>query len=213
MPVSTRPADLTKISLFRGLRDEDLRSLGERSEVRSLPANASLIKEGDAAEALFVILRGKVKVWLSDPRGKELVVDVRGAGQYVGEMMLDDNPRSASVSTLEPSEFVVLPRADFKALLGRNPDVALQVIRNLIRLTRGHNVKTLEDVRNREELQLYIEQLKATKGQDLPSVKRWMTAKRWVLVGLLVFAVLQFYFLDVLLRTMSMRSITLFTGS
>jgi CRP-like cAMP-binding protein len=213
MAVSTKPADLTKISLFRGLRDDDLRSLGERCAVRTLPANAMLIKEGDAAEALFVIVRGKVKVWLTDPHGKELVLDVRSAGQYVGEMMLDDNPRSASVSTLEPSEFVVVPRADFKALLGRNPDVALQVIRNLIRLTRGHNVKTLEDVRNREELQLYIEQLRAKKGQDLPSVKRWMTAKRWVLVGLLVFAVLQFYFLDVLLRTMSMRSITLFTGS
>jgi CRP-like cAMP-binding protein len=213
MSVSTKPADLTKISLFRGLRDEDLRSLGERCAVRTLAANAMLIREGDAAEALFVIVRGKVKVWLTDPHGKELVVDVRSAGQYVGEMMLDDNPRSASVSTLEPSEFVVVPRADFKALLGRNPDVALQVIRNLIRLTRGHNVKTLEDVRNREELQLYIEQLRAKKGQDLPSVKRWMTAKRWVLVGLLVFAVLQFYFLDVLLRTMSMRSITLFTGS
>ena len=213
MSVSTKPADLTKISLFRGLRDDDLRSLGERCAVRTLPANAMLIREGDAAEALFVIVRGKVKVWLTDPHGKELVVDLRSAGQYVGEMMLDDNPRSASVSTLEPSEFVVVPRADFKALLGRNPDVALQVIRNLIRLTRGHNVKTLEDVRNREELQLYIEQLRAKKGQDLPSVKRWMTAKRWVLVGLLVFAVLQFYFLDVLLRTMSMRSITLFTGS
>jgi CRP-like cAMP-binding protein len=205
-------ADLTKISLFRGMRGEDLSALGERSEVRTLPAHAMLIQEGDATEALFVILRGKVKVWLADPHGKELVLDVRSAGQYVGEMMLDDNPRSASVSTLEPSEFVVVPRADFKALLGRNPDVALQVIRNLIRLTRGHNVKTLQDVRNREELQLYIEQLKARKGQDLPSVKRWTTAKRWVLVGLLVFAVFQFYFLDVLLRTMSMRSITLFTG-
>lgn len=205
-------ADLAKVSLFRGVRDDDLRSLGERCEVRTLPANAVLMKEGDAAEALFVILRGKVKVWLTDPHGKELVVDVRSAGQYVGEMMLDDNPRAASVSTLEPSELVVLPRADFKALVGSNPDVALQVIRNLIRLTRGHNVKTLQDVRNREELQLYIEQLKATKGQDLPTVKRWMTAKRWMLVGLLVVAVLQFYFLDVLLRTMSMRSITLFTG-
>ena len=205
-------ADLAKISLFRGVRDDDLRSLGERCEVRTLPANAVLMKEGDAADALFVILRGKVKVWLTDPHGKELVVDVRSAGQYVGEMMLDDNPRAASVSTLEPSEVVVLPRADFKALVGSNPDVALQVIRNLIRLTRGHNVKTLQDVRNREELQLYIEQLKATKGQDLPTVKRWMTAKRWMLVGLLVVAVLQFYFLDVLLRTMSMRSITLFTG-
>ena len=205
-------ADLAKVSLFRGVRDDDLRSLGERCEVRTLPANAVLMKEGDAAEALFVILRGKVKVWLTDPHGKELVVDVRSAGQYVGEMMLDDNPRAASVSTLEPSELVVLPRADFKALVGSNPDVALQVIRNLIRLTRGHNVKTLQDVRNREELQLYIEQLKATKGQDLPTVKRWMTAKRWMLVGLLVFAVLQFYFLDVLLRTMSLPNVTIFTG-
>jgi CRP-like cAMP-binding protein len=213
MSVATKPADLAKISLFRGLRDDDLRVLGEHSELRTLPANTLLIKEGDPAEALFVILRGKVKVHLTDLHGKELVVDVRNMGQYVGEMMLDDNPRSASVTTLEPSEFVVIARADFKALLGRGPEVALQVIRNLIRLTRGHNVKTLEDVRNREELQLYIEQLKAKKGQDLPSVKRWMTAKRWVLAGLFVFAFLQYYFFDVLLRMMSMSGITLFTGS
>jgi CRP-like cAMP-binding protein len=212
MAVSTMPADLTKISLFRGLRDDDLRAFGERSEVRTLPAGGLLIKEGDPAGELFVILRGKVKIYLTDPNGKELVVDVRNAGQYVGEMMLDESPRSASVSALEPSEFVVIPRAEFKALLSRHPDVALQVIRNLIRLTRGHNVKTLQDVRNREELQLYIERLKATTGQDLPSVKRWMTAKRWVMVGLLVFAILQYYFLDVFLRTMSMSGMTFLSG-
>lgn len=212
MSVATQPADLTKVPLFRGLREDDLRALGERSEIRTLPANTPLIKEGDPAEALFVVLRGKVKVYLTDLHGKELVVDVRNAGQYVGEMMLDDNPRSASVTTLEPSEFVIIPRAEFKALLGRHPDVALQVIRNLIRLTRGHNIKTLKDVRNREELQLYIEQLKAKKGQDLPSVKRWMTAKRWMLAGLLVFAVLQYYFLDVFLRTLSMSGITFLTS-
>jgi CRP-like cAMP-binding protein len=212
MAVSTMPADLTKIALFRGLRDDDLRAFGERSEVRTLPAGGLLIKEGDPARELFVILRGKVKIYLTDPNGKELVVDVRNAGQYVGEMMLDDSPRSASVSALEPLEFVVIPRAEFKALLSRHPDVALQVIRNLIRLTRGHNVKTLQDVRNREELQLYIDRLKATKGQDLPSVKRWMTAKHWVMFGLLVFAILQYYFLDVFLRTMSMSGITFLSG-
>lgn len=211
MPVSTIP-DLTKITLFKGLRDDDLRALGERSEVRTLPAGGVLIKEGDAAGELFVILRGKVKIYLTDPNGKELVVGVRNAGQYVGEMMLDDNPRSASVVTLEPSEFVVIPRADFKTLLGRHPDVALQVIRNLILLARGQNIKTLQDVRNREELQMYIEQLNARKGQDLPSVKRWLTAKRWVLVGLLTVAILQYYFLDVFLRMMSTSGITFLSG-
>jgi CRP-like cAMP-binding protein len=205
-------ADLTKITLFKGLREDDLRELGSRAEVLAFPAEATIIKEGDPADSLFLILSGKVKVYLAGPNGKKFVVDVRRAGQYVGEMMLDDRPRSASVRTLEPSEFAVISRADFKALLLRNPEIALQVIRNLIRMTRGHNVKTIEDVRTREQLQVYIEELKAMKGQDLPSVKRWEVAKRWMLVTLLVFAIMQFYFLDVLLKTMSMSGITLYAG-
>jgi CRP/FNR family cyclic AMP-dependent transcriptional regulator len=204
------PADLTKITLFKGLREDDLREVGSRAQVLALPAEATIIREGEPADSLFLILSGKVKVYLTDPNGKKLILDVRRAGQYVGEMILDDKPRSASVRTIEPSEFAVISRADFKALLLRNPEVALQLIRNLIRMTRGHNVKTIEDVRSREQLHVYIEQLKAMKGQDLPSVKRWEVAKRWMLVTLLVFAIMQFYFLDVLLKTMSMSGITLY---
>jgi CRP/FNR family cyclic AMP-dependent transcriptional regulator len=205
------PADLTKITLFKGLREDDLRELGSRAQVLAFPAEATIIREGEPADSLFLILSGKVKVYLTDANGKKLILDVRRAGQYVGEMILDDKPRSASVRTIEPSEFAVISRADFKALLLKHPELALQVIRNLIRMTRGQNVKTLEDVRTRDELQVYIEQLKSTKGRDLPSVKRWEVAKRWMLVTLLVFAVMQFYFLDVLLKTMSMSGITLYT--
>jgi CRP-like cAMP-binding protein len=197
-------ADLTKISLFQGLRVEDLRALGARTEVRELPADALLIKQGEPADSLLAILRGKVKVYLIDANGQEFVVDIRGAGGYVGEMMLDDKPRSAWVKTVEPSAFAVIPRNEFKSLLLANPEVALQIIKNLIRLARGSNVRTLEDVRSRGELQQYIEQLKVTKGKDHPSVKRWVLAKRWVLLLLLVFAILQYYFMDVFIEMVSM---------
>jgi len=200
-------ADLSKISLFQGLKLEDLRALGARTEVRELPADTMLIKQGDPADSLLAILKGKVKVYLVDANGQEFVVDVRGAGGYVGEMMLDDKPRSAWVKTLEPSAFAVIPRTEFKALLMANPELSLQVIKNLIRLARGHNIRTLEDVRTRGELQLYIEQLKVTKGKDQPSVKRWVTAKRLVLLLLLVFAILQFYFMDVFFEMMSMSGV------
>ena len=196
-------ADLSRISLFQGLKLDDLRALGARTEVRELPADTMLIKQGDPADSLLAILKGKVKVYLVDANGQEFVVDVRGAGGYVGEMMLDDKPRSAWVKTLEPSAFAVIPRTEFKALLMANPELSLQVIKNLIRLARGHNIRTLEDVRTRGELQLYIEQLKVTKGKDQPSVKRWVSAKRWVLLLLLVFAILQFYFMDVFIEMMS----------
>ena len=197
-------ADLSRISLFQGLKLDDLRALGARTEVRELPADTMLIKQGDPADSLLAILKGKVKVYLVDANGQEFVVDVRGAGGYVGEMMLDDKPRSAWVKTLEPSSFAVIPRTEFKALLMANPELSLQVIKNLIRLARGHNIRTLEDVRTRGELQLYIEQLKVTKGKDQPGVKRWVIAKRWVLLLLLVFAILQYYFMDVFIEMMSL---------
>ena len=197
-------ADLSRISLFQGLKLDDLRALGARTEVRELPADTMLIKQGDPADSLLAILKGKVKVYLVDANGQEFVVDVRGAGGYVGEMMLDDKPRSAWVKTLEPSSFAVIPRNEFKALLMANPELSLQVIKNLIRLARGTNIRTLEDVRTRGELQLYIEQLKVTKGKDRPGVKRWVIAKRWVLMLLLVFAILQYYFMDVFIEMMSL---------
>ena len=52
--------------------------------------------EGSPGDSLYLILSGKVKVYLHDANGKEFIVDVRSAGQYVGEMMLDGSPRSAS---------------------------------------------------------------------------------------------------------------------
>jgi CRP-like cAMP-binding protein len=206
------PADLSKITLFQGLSDAELRELGARAEVRALPAETTFIREGERADSLFLILNGKVKVYLTDAQDKKFVVDIRSTGQYVGEMMLDEKPRSASVRTIEHSEVAVLSRNDFKAFLLKHPEVSLQVIRNLIRLTRGQNVKTIQDVRTRAELQLYIEQLKAAKAEDLPSVRRWAVAKRWVLVTLLVFAIGQYYFLDVLLEMMSINNVTLISG-
>ena len=145
--------------------------------------------------------------YLVDANVKEFVVVVRGAGGYVGEMMLDEKPRSAWVKTVEPSAFAVIPRNEFKALLLANPQLALQVIKNLIRLARGSNVRTLEDVRSRGELQQYIEQLKNTKGGELPSVRRWVLAKRWMMLLLLAFAILQYYFMDVFIEMVSMSGL------
>ena len=196
-------ADLSKISLFQGLKLDDLSALGARTQVKELPADSVLIRQGEPADSLLAILKGKVKIYLIDANGQEHVLDVRGAGGYVGEMMLDDKPRSAWVKTTEPSSFAVIPRTEFKSLLMANPEVSLQVIKNLIRLARGSNIRTLEDVRSRSELQQYIEHLKVTSGKDLPSVKRWQKAKRAILFLLLAFAILQYYFMDVFIEMIS----------
>lgn len=138
-------ANLKSIPVFEGLHEDDVSVLAARASTRSAPKNAIIVNEGDLSDSLYVILAGRVKVYLGDESGKELMLDIKGPGQYFGEMVLDAGPRSASVMTLEPSQFAVISGTDFKNILLKHPNIALHVITNLIRLARGlnENVKSL----------------------------------------------------------------------
>jgi CRP/FNR family cyclic AMP-dependent transcriptional regulator len=145
------PADLKSIPLFEGVPEPDLRALAERTVTRNYPKQAIIVSEGDESDSLYLILAGRVKIYLADEHGKELILAIKGPGQYFGEMVLDEQPRSASVMTLEPAQFAILSRADFRAFLLAHPQVALQLIQNLIRLARGLN----RSVRNLAMLDVY----------------------------------------------------------
>ncbi len=204
--------ELKAISLFQAVQENDLRSLADRTKRRQLDQGKILFKEGAPADSLYVILSGSVKIFLSDETGKEVLLDTKKTGQYFGEMMLDYRPRSASVVTLESSEFAVISRNDFKTFLHKHPAAAEQVILNLIRVARGMNQRTRDGVSLGDRLREYIKWLEEIKAPDLPSVKRWLMAKRWVLGGLLTLSVAQFYFLDVFLQILSLGGVTVFAA-
>ena len=130
---------------LESLRDDVLREIASRGQIRKFQKNVAIIQEGDAGDSLYVILAGKVKVYASDDDGREVVIDIFGPGEYVGEMMLDGGLRSASVMTLEPSTFAVISRADLREHIAAHPDFAIYLITNLIQRTRKatNNIKTL----------------------------------------------------------------------
>jgi CRP-like cAMP-binding protein len=193
-------AQLKGVPLFQAVEDRALSDLAART-VR-LEAGQLVFKEGARAESMYVVLSGSVKIFIHDAAGKEVVLDTKRVGEYFGEMMLDHRPRSASIVTLEPCEFAVIGREDFRAFLSRHPQAAEQLILNLIRVTRGMN----------ERVKHYVKWLEGVKARDLPAVKRWLVARRWVLIGLLVLAGAQFYLMDVYLQIASMPSLTVFPG-
>lgn len=203
-------AQLQSVSLFQTLNESGLRALAERVRQRSLAAGRLVFKEGEPADSMYVVLSGSVKIFLKDGSGREVVLDTKKPGEYFGEMMLDYRPRSASIMTLEPSDFAVLSRDDFQAFLRQNPEAAEQLILNLIRITRGMNDRARGGATLAQRVRQYMADL---SGPDLPAVRRWLGAKRWVLIGLLVLAIVQYYFLDVLLQVMSLGGVTVFTGS
>ena len=130
---------------FEPLHDEVLRNIAASGVVRTFPRNTVLINEGDVGDSLFVILSGRVKVYSSNEAGREFVIDFHGAGEYVGEMTFDGEPRSASVMTVEPTMCAVVNRAQFRDFILAHPDFAMHLIDRLIhrlRVTTG-NLKSL----------------------------------------------------------------------
>ena len=124
---------------FTLTRDE-LHALSAHAVTRTFAKNTVIVNEGDPADSLYVIVSGKVKAFVADGDGREVVLSTQGPGEYFGEMMLDEGPRSASIMTLEKSTFLVVPKADFRALLIAQPEFAVRLIEKLI-----DRVRTLTD--------------------------------------------------------------------
>jgi CRP/FNR family transcriptional regulator, cyclic AMP receptor protein len=136
--------------------------------IRSYPKNTVLFQEGDQSDQLYVVLAGKLKVFLADENGKEVVVDLLRPKQYFGEMALDAGPRSASVMTEEASKLAVIQREDFRRFLVETPEAAFALIVTLIRrarhLTRAVGNLALLDVYGRVA-RLLIDNASEESGQ------------------------------------------------
>lgn len=131
------PVVLKSVPLFSAFTEHQLVTLLNYVQHRSFPRNVFVIQAGDETDSLYVILSGKVKVLIPDDQGREVILSVMGPHDFFGEMgILDDQPRSASVSTLEPCEMLRLSKAGFINCLKENSEVAMLVIRNLVKRLR-----------------------------------------------------------------------------
>jgi CRP/FNR family cyclic AMP-dependent transcriptional regulator len=119
------------------LHDRTLAALERCTQIRRYPKNTIIVSQGDRGETVFFILEGRVKVYVSDDAGDQVVVAMQARGEYFGELSLDDGLRSASVVTLVPTQLAVVPKAQFAALLAAEPELAVQLIGHLIGRVRS----------------------------------------------------------------------------
>ncbi|MFA7555993.1 MAG: Crp/Fnr family transcriptional regulator [Spongiibacteraceae bacterium] len=145
---------LDKVEIFAGLAQPELEVLTASCVVRSYPKNTVILNENDAADSLYVIESGRVKVYCSDKNGKEFIMNTLTADDYFGELaLLDDDKRSASVRTMEKSIFYIIYKDDFNRVMELHPNIAKTLIRNLTRrvrkLTKDVKALALQDVYGR----------------------------------------------------------------
>jgi CRP/FNR family transcriptional regulator, cyclic AMP receptor protein len=137
VPTTVSTAVLRAVPLFSSVPDEQLRTLATVVTRKSLARGATVLVAGDQTDSLYIILAGRLKVMMSDAEGKEVILSILGPGEFFGEMgLIDDSPRSASVVGIEPCELLSIAKRDFNKCLAENFEMAMAVMRGLVRRLR-----------------------------------------------------------------------------
>jgi len=140
------PMFLRTVDIFSGLSDQQLDLLLQGSRLRSYTKGSIIVTEGDSAHALFIVKTGALKAYLNDSDGKEIILSTLGPNEYFGELaLIDDEPRSATVATLERSELLQVQKESFQQLLLNDPQAMQTIVRSLAGKIRNltDSVRTL----------------------------------------------------------------------
>jgi len=128
---------IAQVPLFADLTPREHQVLAANCREREYPAGATLLRQGETGVGLFILTSGKVRVTQQTPDGNVRDLGTFERGAVLGEMsLLDDLPRTATVTALEPTRALVIPVWDFRAALREAPDIAIKLLSVMSRRLR-----------------------------------------------------------------------------
>jgi CRP/FNR family cyclic AMP-dependent transcriptional regulator len=128
-----------------------LDELARHGDTRNWEAGATVVKEGDPADSIYIVHEGELRVLVSGEDGRAVELNTQGPGEVFGEMMLHGSVRSATVQTITRARLTCVTRAHVERLLKHRPDLAIMLLQRLI-----ERVRTLtRSVRNLSSMDVY----------------------------------------------------------
>jgi len=122
--------------LFEQLSAEEISLLERNSRARTFPKGSPIYLPVDHADAVLLLARGRVKLGVYTPEGKQAILAFIEPGELFGELaVLGDSPRDEYAEAVEPSMVIMVPGAEMRRLMANHPEFALGITK-LIGLRR-----------------------------------------------------------------------------
>ena len=131
---------LGRVPAFSALGQLDLARVAEVAVPRTFAAGEVVFREGDLSNTCYIVRLGHARAVREHADGRSITLANFGPGDIFGELsMFDDESRSATVDTLEPTEVIAILGGDMRRLLGEHPDIAVKLLSALGRRLRETN--------------------------------------------------------------------------
>ncbi len=138
--------------IFPGLEGPDLQRLGQVIVRRKVSPGTVVCHEGEIEHEFYIIVAGEMAVTSLYENGEQRLLDVKGGGQFFGEMaLLDRKPRTASVTAMVETELLEINQQAFESVILRNPSVALAILREVSSALRRTDRSMIQDLQSKNE--------------------------------------------------------------
>ena len=129
---------IRRVPLFSMLTNDQAQQVADSVVKRRFRRGEIVVEQGRKSNSLFILLNGRARVLTADSRGREVILAVLEAGDYVGEMSLIDNePHSATVRAEIQTDMLVLGRTEFSRCLPDSTTLAYGILRGLVSRLRA----------------------------------------------------------------------------
>jgi NTE family protein len=166
-------AVLRACEIFSSLDDTELTKLLKKFKMVYLKKSKILFRQGSFSNSLYLVVQGKLVVFLKQTNNEKKILNVINAGETVGEVgALSNEPRTATVKALENSILLKLSSDEFNDLTHQYPFVMQKTLGNLMKRSRS----LIQLVSNKESLRKHIVILAADKKFLLQDVSEKLFA-------------------------------------
>ncbi len=160
IPIESIVNVLKQVEIFKNVPAPVIEELAGKMVTTSLKPDQSIIVQGERGSSMYIIFSGEVKV-----HDKEYIIVNLGAGNFFGEFsLLDDEPRSLSVTSIAPTVIGNIQQADFYSVLNKHPEITRDIIKVMLKRLRNQNQQIINQLR---EKQKELEELVRIRTLDL----------------------------------------------
>ncbi|MDZ4847571.1 MAG: cyclic nucleotide-binding domain-containing protein [Chitinophagales bacterium] len=154
---------LEQVELFQHLPSAIVENISEKLVLKFFPGGKTIINKGDKGDCMYVLFDGQVKI-----HDGEMEVAILGSRNFFGEFsLLDEEPRSMSVTAKTDVVIGALFQNDFYEVLNKHPEVTKDVIKTLLKRLRNQNGRIISQMKQREEeLELLVKERTAEVVQQ-----------------------------------------------
>jgi MFS transporter, NNP family, nitrate/nitrite transporter len=149
---------LQGLPFFHDLSHEELHAVAGIGVFGSAQPGDTIFKQGDPGDALYVLITGKVQIFLHGEDEQRIDLAELSSGAYFGDLaLIDGQPRSAFAQAMEACDFFLVGRAQFLRLMTESPRILADVLIGLSEHIRNTNQRYVDINEKKERLQAQAE--------------------------------------------------------